>query len=158
MKESYATIRQRAIEKLGSKCVSCGETNPLVLEIDHKENDGKWDRQVRNVFRIVKDIASGIGLDSFQLLCANCHRLKHLLSPVVPEINRETHIGIAWKGTRGKKPRKERTFTRPKEVPPDFECKLKSPKAIQKEYQTHLEIQEFLTTVNKVNNTELPKN
>jgi len=108
----YNTLRQKAIEKLGGKCSGCGESNPLVLEIDHKDNDGKWDRQVRSVFQILKDVTNGIGLDSFQLLCANCHRVKHLLSKPLSNAQiapRDIHIGLAWRGKRGPKPKKPRS-------------------------------------------------
>lgn len=69
-------LRAIIIDKLGAKCAQCGNNDPVVLEIDHINNDGNKHRKEKDHYHILKDWASGIDLDRIQLLCANCHRRK----------------------------------------------------------------------------------
>lgn len=64
------------IELLGGKCVHCGETDPVVLDFDHINDDGALHRQKTKGkpgtnkctnYLVKKDI------DKFQLLCKNCN-------------------------------------------------------------------------------------
>ena len=57
-------------------CVDCGETNPVVLEFDHKNPNNK-------TIEVSKLIMGVAGLDTLQtemdkcdVRCANCHRVK----------------------------------------------------------------------------------
>jgi hypothetical protein len=71
---SYKVRRLQAIRNLGNSCIVCGERCILVLEIDHKEGDGKIDRGKQ--YQILTLLSQGIELERFQLLCANCHTIK----------------------------------------------------------------------------------
>jgi hypothetical protein len=75
LKDTYQVRRLKAIENLGGACVVCGECCEMVLEFDHKNDDGHLDKET-NSYLIVSKLAFGDGLDRFQLLCANCHRIK----------------------------------------------------------------------------------
>jgi hypothetical protein len=70
-KERYYQERKLLINALGGKCVVCGETNLLWLQIDYKKGiDGYGWRHPRHfgfVMRNKKD---------FQILCANHHQEK----------------------------------------------------------------------------------
>ena len=46
-KEYQATLRSAAIEKLGGKCVVCGEKDPVVLQIDKHNKKLSWSRRYR---------------------------------------------------------------------------------------------------------------
>lgn len=81
-----ATKRQRAKRrqylfelKKGMSCVYCGETNPLVIDLDHVDRSTK-----RGVPSIMvtggykwQDVLDEI--DKCQPVCANCHRIKSVL-------------------------------------------------------------------------------
>lgn len=71
------------IEALGGKCVHCGESDPIVLNFDHKFNDGNKDRAmgVKNaIYTISKE-----GINRFQLLCCNCNWRKEYQQRVFKE-------------------------------------------------------------------------
>lgn len=70
-REYSRRIRDRAIENLGGACVVCGETERVVLEIDHINNDGKHERGQLKFRRA----ATG-NIDGLQILCSNCHARK----------------------------------------------------------------------------------
>lgn len=76
----YQTTKMRlaAVAKLGSRCSRCNEADPRVLDIDHVKGDGGFHRRVTSSYEILKEIVQGQGLERFQLLCANCHRIKSL--------------------------------------------------------------------------------
>lgn len=60
---------------IGHPCIDCGNTNPLVLEFDHKDT-GLKEFNVSNVLywgsmsRILKEI------QKCEVRCANCHKIK----------------------------------------------------------------------------------
>lgn len=59
----------------GSKCNACGESDPIVLDIDHVQNDGASHRaEMGQGQKLIKDIL-GLGYcpERFQLLCKNCN-------------------------------------------------------------------------------------
>lgn len=68
-------LREAAIQKLGGKCNHCSISDIRVLDIDHINADGNIEREQLHEFEILRRIISGDFLD-YQLLCANCHRLK----------------------------------------------------------------------------------
>ena len=54
-------------------CIDCGETNPVVLDFDHRENK---DRTIASLMgyslsRLKKEI------NKCDVRCANCHRIRH---------------------------------------------------------------------------------
>lgn len=67
--------RVEAITALGGRCEHCGEDDPVVLDIDHREPGERIKH--RNAWPAYKDIRDGI-TDPYQLLCCNCHRRKTL--------------------------------------------------------------------------------
>lgn len=74
-------LRREVLKHYGGECVWCGEDFCPCLEIDHINNDGAEHR---------REVIRGQGSTSFmtwlyrnnypagfQILCANCHRMKH---------------------------------------------------------------------------------
>lgn len=64
------------IEYLGGKCKDCeGQFNPAVYELHHRDPKEK-DRDPSKMFQLSQErLVSEI--DKCDLLCANCHRLRH---------------------------------------------------------------------------------
>lgn len=59
------------VQRLGSKCAFCGETNVKILEIDHKDpNTKKFEVKSRLSCKRIKLIEE---VDKCQLLCKPCH-------------------------------------------------------------------------------------
>ncbi len=75
---TISKLRLAAIKALGSKCVRCGESNILILDIDHIKGDGGFKRKLKGYYRILKEIVAGLNLENYQILCKNCHRIKTL--------------------------------------------------------------------------------
>lgn len=79
-----AQQRSLAYALLGNCCKYCGEDDPVVLEIDHINDDGGLYRRAngakKGALDIYRDIVtSRIATDGLQLVCANCHlRQSHL--------------------------------------------------------------------------------
>lgn len=66
--------RTDLINEFGGKCVKCGESDHIVLEFDHINDDGYLDKsRATIIFRVAKEP------HRFQLLCCNCNRRKELL-------------------------------------------------------------------------------
>lgn len=73
----YRAKRIFAIEKLGGKCVHCGNSDDRVLEIDHVLPLSKEEEKRIHAHYVFKEILEHDtpGL-KYQLLCANCHKIK----------------------------------------------------------------------------------
>lgn len=75
--ESKRKIKEYVIIYLSTHpCVDCGESDPVVLEFDHRETSNKIDsvaKIVSSSFSIQKVIAEIAKCD---VRCANCHRRK----------------------------------------------------------------------------------
>ena len=80
VKGHRALRKQQAIEYLGGKCLDCGNEDKRVLEFDHAKKrrsngptiaslfDGSWQRLQKE-------------LDNCELVCANCHKTRHIDRP-----------------------------------------------------------------------------
>lgn len=87
--------RQNIFDILGRKCVCCGETDEMYLEIDHVHNDGYKDKKGKNGWGKLKRVKENP--ERFQILCCNCNRSKHynggeLYTPEQGWIIRDTDI------------------------------------------------------------------
>jgi hypothetical protein len=73
------TRKQKAkiIAALGGYCVKCGNTDPRVLEIDHIHGNGNQERRTKWPTGVIKEVLLTRDHCKFQLLCANCHTIKH---------------------------------------------------------------------------------
>jgi len=75
--DSYANdwrkrCRAELIEKFGSKCSACGESDLDVLEFDHVHDDGHLESGCNIIFSVKRNPSR------FQLLCKNCNWRKEL--------------------------------------------------------------------------------
>ena len=66
--------RLELIKQAGGKCVECGESDPIVLDFDHINNDGAEHRKKTKRTNVVNILSKeGIDVTKFQLLCKNCN-------------------------------------------------------------------------------------
>ena len=77
LKQYHMKLREQSIEMLGSRCSNCGITDVRVLEIDHVSGGGGIERKIVGPRKMLLKIANG-DTDGYQLLCGNCHIIKHL--------------------------------------------------------------------------------
>lgn len=73
IREQNARLVFEYLEK--HPCISCGESDPIVLEFDHR----KMDEKIESISNLIRDaswkrIKSEI--EKCDVLCANCHRRK----------------------------------------------------------------------------------
>jgi hypothetical protein len=73
-------INAKLLALYGSRCVCCGESNPLFLTLDHKHNDGHKEKDKGTVRRT----AARIKRDDLQMMCFNCNCGKNRNSGVCP--------------------------------------------------------------------------
>lgn len=74
-----ARLRVPLINILGGKCVMCGFDNIIALELDHINGDGKLDRKTFGRYGTLRYYYNNQDKlkENIQVLCANCHRIKH---------------------------------------------------------------------------------
>lgn len=73
--ESYRTLRDEVLEKLGNKCTKCGfDKDWRALQIDHINGKGRKERRKIGWRIFFMKILNGD--TNYQLLCANCNYVK----------------------------------------------------------------------------------
>lgn len=69
-------IARKVFEYLANHpCISCGEADPIVLEFDHRDKDGK----IESISNLIRDSSWNkvkLEIEKCDVLCANCHRRK----------------------------------------------------------------------------------
>jgi hypothetical protein len=84
----YYRLQHSAIEAYGGyRCQWCGIDEPLVLCIDHVENNGKAHREEMNSVgghRFYKWLRDNAYPPGFQVLCMNCNHGKYRNGGVLP--------------------------------------------------------------------------
>lgn len=74
--ERWITRKIKAIEYLGGKCLDCNKTYPYyVYDFHHRFDEIKEFDWTKLRLRSWKSITEE--LDKCDLLCANCHRIRH---------------------------------------------------------------------------------
>jgi hypothetical protein len=78
--------KPRAVQYLGGRCKTCSFTgHPVLFDFDHRDPTAKafnW-----NKLRLRRWEAIKAELDKCDLLCAYCHRLRHLNPLLWPDVN-----------------------------------------------------------------------
>ena len=82
------------IQHYGGKCMFCGETDMIVLSIDHIDGDGtKHRKQLRNQGTILyRWLIKNNYPTGFQVLCFNCNFRKYLNGGICPNKDRQEII------------------------------------------------------------------
>jgi hypothetical protein len=82
----FGGLRAEMIAAYGGACACCGEGEPIFLDLDHVQNDGKTDREERgNGQRLLVWLkANGWPRDRYQILCCNCNQGKARNGGVCP--------------------------------------------------------------------------
>lgn len=73
------SMREEILQMLGSKCKNCGNSNIIVLQIDHVNGGGSKERKrLSNGTNYYKHVLEELksGSKEYQLLCANCNIMK----------------------------------------------------------------------------------
>lgn len=76
-------LRERVVTYLGGKCECCSESIPLLLNVDHINGGGKYERTSNKVKRMYLQILAGERPD-LRLLCFNCNMGRNLNGGVCP--------------------------------------------------------------------------
>lgn len=88
-RQNRKKIRAEMLLSYGGKCNQCGTDNPIVLDIDHVNNDGAVDRKNGlwgwRLYRWLRK--NGYPKDRFQLLCRNCNWIKERTRKCLPHIS-----------------------------------------------------------------------
>ena len=83
-------VKQKAIEYLGGKCADCGIESdiPAIYDFHHKDPKEKDFAISKNgntrAWKLVEK-----ELDKCVLLCSNCHRTRHYLEDMAPQVGLE---------------------------------------------------------------------
>lgn len=85
----YYRLQHAAIEAYGGyRCAWCGITEPLVLCIDHVNNDGREHRRqigATGGHKFYKWLRDNGYPEGFQVLCMNCNHAKYRNDGVIPD-------------------------------------------------------------------------
>jgi len=95
VKNQQAHLREVIITGYGGKCECCGESEPVFLDIDHINNNGKLDRQrfntcYRTFYRWLRD--NGFPRNEYQLLCSNCNQGKRRNGGICPHQQKKVSV------------------------------------------------------------------
>lgn len=87
-----ALIKQRLFDFLSTKaCIDCGESDPIVLEFDHKNQTDKF----KNISKMLSGHYSWNSLlkeiNKCEIRCANCHRRKTYVQLKCFSKNKSSH-------------------------------------------------------------------
>jgi hypothetical protein len=75
-RKSKFKLKIEVIEKLGGKCIKCGENYHEFLTIDHVNNNGSEHRKlIGSIYRMIRHSTD---LSDYQLLCWNCNCSKNI--------------------------------------------------------------------------------
>jgi len=74
LREKNWQNKLKIIDLFGGKCVRCGESNPLVLQLNHINGGGKKEHIINPGAVLYKAILNGKrGMNGLDLRCANCN-------------------------------------------------------------------------------------
>jgi len=86
--------RYRCRQRLGGKCVCCGETRDSFLDIDHVHGGGSQQRRAFGPHRAYAEVLQMENpQEKYQLLCSNCNQSKRRLGRCEHEAEREKEKG-----------------------------------------------------------------
>ncbi|GEM_PF-2944012 len=69
-------LRNEVVSAYGGKCICCGESDPVVLAVDHVNGDGNKHRKElgrKNIYYLLRRNGYPAG---YQVLCSNCNWAK----------------------------------------------------------------------------------
>tara|TARA_R110002074_G_scaffold320556_1_gene490995 strand:- start:4532 stop:5314 length:783 start_codon:yes stop_codon:yes gene_type:complete len=74
-KKSKSVRKTKIFDALGRRCVCCGETDAIYLEVDHVYNDRNKSTKKGSATNNYTEILNN--QERFQILCCNCNKAKH---------------------------------------------------------------------------------
>lgn len=92
--KSRSKIRQHNAQKVfeylrSHSCINCGESDPVVLEFDHRNGDDKIE-SISNLIRASTWERIEAEIQKCDVLCANCHRRKS-----AAQFNYKRHVFVS---------------------------------------------------------------
>jgi len=79
-REAYKQQRIAILAKFGGRCVCCGESTEVFLDVDHVNGGGnKHRKQFRSIHSYNQFLIEEAKLEDFQILCKNCNYAKFRL-------------------------------------------------------------------------------
>jgi 5-methylcytosine-specific restriction endonuclease McrA len=75
-KDYRKMVRHAVLDRMGMVCVSCGNTDYRVLQIDHIHNDGYKEGRGSRMTMLMNIYFNRRTTEGLQVLCANCHSIK----------------------------------------------------------------------------------
>lgn len=72
------------IDAYGGKCECCGETQPMLLTLDHVGNDGGGRNRPSRHYLRYREAVERQGSGEFALLCFNCNTGRHINGGTCP--------------------------------------------------------------------------
>jgi hypothetical protein len=84
-------VKSKALRIVGTKCVYCGEANPLILSINHKNGGGNSERKAlklegNDLYRMI--VSGKRKTDDLETCCMNC------------QVAYEVKVGRRWSNIR----------------------------------------------------------
>lgn len=74
-RKAVHSLRLKAVQALGGKCVACGNSDPRVLHINHVNGREEKYQAGKKQFDFYRAIGDGKGDEGVDLRCANCNIL-----------------------------------------------------------------------------------